>query len=257
MLVEHVVAHVLQGSAFAGYRVAVLGDFHIAPWRSTNAIAQAVQIINRWRPDLVALVGDYGHSVRGFQKLSGALYRRALPRVTAQLASLRAADAVCAVLGNHDNDAGSDVVSAALTRVGIHVLRNERREIARDDAVLGIVGIDDRAWKHRPLDALFASPLVPNATLVLSHHPDFVRHCSQDQLGSPTIVVAGHTHGGQIRFPQLGAPVTLSRVATRAFPGGFVPNECATLYVTRGLGEQVPLRLLAPREVTLLELAER
>jgi predicted MPP superfamily phosphohydrolase len=51
--------------------------------------------------------------------------------------------------------------------------------------------------------------------------------------------------------------VTLSSVATRRFPAGFVPNEQVALYVTRGIGEQVPLRIRADREITLLELAER
>jgi len=74
---------------------------------------------------------------------------------------------------------------------------------------------------------------------------------------SPVVIVAGHTHGGQITLPAIGAPITLSGVATRRFPAGFIPNEKVALYVNRGLGEQMPLRVGAPREITLFEFAAR
>lgn len=256
-VVQYVVAHVLRDAAFTGYRIAVISDFHIAPWRSTRALADAIDTINTWQPDLVALVGDYGYSMPSSGAVSRACYRLVLPRVTRELARLRARDGVCAVLGNHDLDAGAEMVEQAFAAVGLRVLRNRYHDIARETR-LRVGGVDDIVHGNASIDAFDDDSIAPAAvTLMLSHHPDFVLGCERYAHDRPFIVISGHTHGGQIAFPRLGAPLTLSRAATHQFPAGFVPNEHATLYVTRGLGEQIPLRLGAPREVTLLELVQR
>lgn len=254
---QHVVAHVLRDAEFAGYRVAVISDFHIAPWQSTRVLADAVATINLCQPDLVALVGDYGYSIRGLRAVSQACYRAVMPRITRELARLTARDGVCAVLGNHDLDGGADVVAQAFSALNIRVLRNSCYDVVRH-ACLRVAGLDDIAHGEAQLAALDDASLTPAAiTLILSHHPDFVLTCQRYSRSGPLVVVAGHTHGGQITLPRVGAPITLSRAATHLFPSGFIPNESTTLYVTRGLGEQIPLRVGAPREITLLELAQR
>jgi predicted MPP superfamily phosphohydrolase len=258
-LAQRTIAHVLRDPALAGYRVAVIGDFHIAPWRSTRVLSDSVNAINAWRPDLIALVGDYGHSIREFPAISRAWYRAALPRISRELSRLRAHDAVCAVLGNHDTDGGADSVTHALSEVGIRVLRDACHDIQRGDALLRVAGVDDITRHGKHLGAAHFEPPGQHASamLVMSHHPDFVLECESLARACPLIVLSGHTHGGQIALPRFGAPITLSRVATHHFPGGFIPNEHASLYVTRGLGEQIPLRIGAAREITLLELAMR
>jgi uncharacterized protein len=257
VVTQRVVAHVLRDAAFAGYRIAIISDFHIAPWRSTRTLADAINTINSWEADLVALVGDYGYSLSGLGAVSRACYRSVMPRVTGELTRLRARDGVCAVLGNHDLEGGPDMVEQALIAVGIRVLRNSCYDISRQ-ASLRVAGIDDIVHGDAQFTALDDPMLEPVAvTLMLSHHPDFVLASERYARGGPLVVFAGHTHGGQITLPRVGAPITLSRAATHLFPAGFVPNDNATLYVTRGLGEQIPLRVGAPREITLLELAQR
>ena len=254
-VIEHAVAHVLAGPSFAGYRIAAVGDFHISPWRSTRAIERAVATINAWQPDIVMLVGDYGHSIRGLRPLARRWYRSVIPRVVRVLTGLHACDGIYAVLGNHDADGGSDAVAHALHAAGITVLRNAAVDIRRGQAGIRVLGVE--AMQEVPISPKAMLGSEHDVAVIASHHPDFVTEC-RDHFGTtPLIVLAGHTHGGQVAFPLIGAPITLSRVATRRFPSGFVPNDVATLYVTRGLGEQLPVRLLAPREVTLLELAVR
>lgn len=250
---RHVVAHVLRDNVFAGYRVAVLSDFHFAPWRSSRFLSQAVDAVNAWHADLIALGGDYGYSFRFIPPLSRACYRAVIPRIARELSRLSARDGVYAVLGNHDQDGGTQIVEAGFASVGVHVLRNELRAVTRGDSTLAVAGIDSPLG----LRELGTMPSNAAAILFISHHPDAIREWHHLSSNRPSLVVAGHTHGGQIAFPVFGAPVTLSHVATRRFPAGFVPNEHTMLYVSRGLGEQVSLRIGAPRELTLLELAER
>jgi predicted MPP superfamily phosphohydrolase len=256
--VEHNVVHVLRDDAFVGYRVALLSDFHFAPWQSGAFLSRAVAIINSWRPDLIALGGDYGYSVRLIPPLSRACYRVVIPRVARALSRLSAPHGICAVLGNHDFDGGTQIVESEFTAIGIRVLRNRAYDVVRGVSVFRIAGIDDPMHDSIPTAEL-RPDLKPNmaAILLISHHPDAVLRYEPSTVDAPVVIVAGHTHGGQITFPGIGAPITLSRVATRRFPAGFIPNEKALLYVSRGLGEQMPLRVGAPREITLLEFAAR
>jgi uncharacterized protein len=257
-VIQYVVAHLLTDRALVGYRVAIIGDLHIAPWQSTRALAQSVDAINASQPDLVALVGDYGYSVDHVQPLSRAMYRAIMPRVLRELARLRAPDGVCAVLGNHDLDAGGDLVQHGLLGIGVTVLRNAQQDIQRNGALLRVFGIDD-IKRQNPDSQILGDQLFrgTSAVLLLSHHPDFVLGRQPLPAASPLLIASGHTHGGQITFPLVGAPVTLAKIATRHYAAGFVPNDVAALYITRGLGEQVPIRVGAAREITLLELAQR
>jgi predicted MPP superfamily phosphohydrolase len=256
-VLEKVTAHILRDEKLAGLRVAVIGDFHLAPWRSINALRYAIDVINANNPDLVALVGDYGHSVELIPPLSRVLYSAVMPQVVRELARLRPHHGVFAVLGNHDVDADADSVTQSLRDAAVHVLRDGIVDVPHLGGVVRIVGLNDLTRDRRsnlPLSAITSADA--DVTLVLSHHPDFV-HRNFAALPFPAVVLAGHTHGGQIAFPFWGAPVTLSKVTSRRFPAGFVPNAQMALYVTRGLGEQLPLRLRAKREITILELARR
>ena len=255
--VEHNVVHVLHDGAFVGYRVALLSDFHFAPWQGRAFLSSAVDIVNSWRPDLVALGGDYGYSVRLIPPLSRACYRVVIPRVARALARLSAPDGICAVLGNHDFDGGTQIVESEFAAIGIRVLRNRAYDVVRGVSAFRVAGIDDPTHGTIPTPEL-QPDLKRNtaAILLISHHPDVLLRY-EPSIVAPVVIVAGHTHGGQITFPVIGAPITLSRVATRRFPAGFIPNEKTLLYVSRGSGEQMPLRIGAPREITLLEFAAR
>lgn len=255
--VEHNVIHVLRDHTFIGYRVALLSDFHFAPWQSAAFLSSAVDVVNSWRPDVVALGGDYGYSIRSLPPVSRACYRAVIPRVARALSRLSAPDGVCAVLGNHDFDGGTEIIESEFAAIDIRVLRNAAYDVVRGASAFSITGIDDPA--HGSISPQPRADVQRKlaAMLLISHHPDALLRHDPSTIDAPVVIVAGHTHGGQITFPGVGAPITLSRVATRRFPAGFIPNEKAALYVSRGLGEQMPLRVGAPREIALLEFAAR
>jgi predicted MPP superfamily phosphohydrolase len=88
--------------------------------------------------------------------------------------------------------------------------------------------------------------------VVLAHHPDSVAHLGAGRRVD--LVLSGHTHGGQITFPVVGAPVRHARVCGWRTASGWVPNRHARLYVTRGVGTIIPGRLFAPPEVVIVRL---
>jgi uncharacterized protein len=164
---------------------------------------------------------------------------------------LRARDGVVGVIGNHDYYASADETVEWLRSIGARVLRNEAIELPSPDGPLRIVGLDD-VEEGEVTEAHAAALLAGDVpTLVLSHHPDGVKLCAWPSV---RLVLSGHTHGGQVVLPWLGALVTRSEVCTRTHPAGWVPNRWAPLFVSRGVGCQVPVRIGAPPEVVLLTL---
>ena len=239
--------------AFDGYTIVVLADLHQPPDAGVEWLRHAVRITNAVNPQLIALLGDYGYSFASLPGASRRWYQSALGAMTDHLRQLQAEDGVIAILGNHDYDADASTVTDWLRDLGADVLVNRIRCISRGSDSLRVFGLDD-------LNS--GTPAVPTAfdaadrtpTIVLSHNPDGV--FLFDRRARIDVVVAGHTHGGQIVLPWYGAPMTMAQVCTPRAPSGWVPNDIAPLYVTRGLGEQLPLplRVNCPPEILVLRL---
>lgn len=242
------------GEPFDGYTFAVLADLHVRPASSLRAQRRAVAIANEAAPDLIVLLGDYGVSFQHARAPSVWSYRRMYPIATPLLRALRARDGVVAVLGNHDHYAGALEVLAWLRAVGVRVLMNESMTLERGVARLAIAGVDDE--REGKVDPLAGCADVPATAprIVLSHSPDAVLHFADGVRAD--LVLAGHTHGGQVVIPGVGALVRHARVCGRRTASGWVPNGRAPLYISRGVGSQIPLRFHCPPEVVVVRLRQ-
>ena len=240
-------------SELEGYTIAVLSDLHyggtIVPAR---LLARAVRLANDVSPDLTVLLGDYALSHTRLRTISRWLYDWALPRMTETLRGLRARDGVIAILGNHDYHYDPAKVVAWLQRAGARVLVNDCIVIARGDVQLGIGGVDD--WTHGSTDPHGGcgslAPDVPR--IVLSHNPDGALELAQS--ARVDLVLAGHTHGGQIVLPFFGAPSRHCAVCDASSASGWVARSPVPLYVTTGVGVVLPLRVNCPAEVLVVRL---
>jgi uncharacterized protein len=236
-----------------GYTIAALSDLHYGGTvRPSRLIDRAVQLANESSPDLIVLLGDYALSHSFVRTISRLLYEWALPRMTDSLRALRARDGVLAILGNHDYDYDAAKVAAWLHAIGARVLINECVVIERRDARLGIGGVDD--WTHGTIDPHggCASLARDIPRVVLSHNPDGVLELAT--TARVDLVLAGHTHGGQIVLPWLGAPARHCRVCDASSASGWVPRAPVRLYVTTGVGVLIPLRIGCPAEVLIVRL---
>jgi predicted MPP superfamily phosphohydrolase len=242
--------------AFDGYTIAVLSDIHHgAVWGSRTHLEHAVALAHAAAPDLIALLGDYGLSHHRLPRASSRAYRRAMPVMAPVLRSLRAPDGVVAVIGNHDYDYDASAVAAWLRETGSRVLVNEAVCIERGGARLAISGVDDatsgRIDPHAGCEHI--EPHVPR--IVLSHNPDGVLSLATDVRVD--LVLSGHTHGGQVVLPLLGALSRRCELCGRHTARGWVPNPRAPLYVTSGVGVMIPLRVHCPPEVLVVRLRPR
>jgi predicted MPP superfamily phosphohydrolase len=218
--------------------VALLADIHIeSATMDARRLDRIVAQVNALHPDLIALAGDF---VAGSDEEEAV---RAAPLLTAALSRLEAPLGTVAVLGNHDHWTDPARVRAALDRAGILVLDNAA--VARGPLAVG--GVDDPFTGHaRIAPTVEAMRRLRGAGVLIAHSPDAA-------LGLPSgvhVVLAGHTHCGQIVLPIVGAPV---EVADPRYRCGLIREPERTVVVTAGLGTtDLPLRFGAPPDVWLV-----
>jgi predicted MPP superfamily phosphohydrolase len=216
-----------------GLRIGLVTDIHHSRMVPADDVTQAVQLVMAAQPDIIVLGGDYvTWGERGY-----------VGPVAELLAPLAAPHGIFAILGNHDD--GRDM-PAALSARGFTVLRDARTQIHVRGEPLDIAGIDYWTRKVATIERVIRGAS-PNLVL-LAHTPS--RLIEAAALAVP-LVLSGHTHGGQIVLPGLGA------VAARAFPvvAGSARRESTTIFVSRGVGTvYLPVRLNCPPEVAVLTL---
>jgi predicted MPP superfamily phosphohydrolase len=235
-----------------GLTVAQMSDFHYHPHFTAGVIETAVKIVTRLNADLVVLTGDYitvPQFEKGAARRAGAL--QGAEPIARLLAPLRARHGVFAVLGNHDQHADAEFVTGHLRKRGIEVLRNQALPVERSGARIWLTGLDDLVEGGRPdLGRLLCQIPPGEPTVLLVHEPDFADEAAKYAID---LQLAGHSHGGQIRLPMLGA-VYLPKMA-RKYPWGLRQIGALTLYTNRGIGTiGIPVRLNCAPEITLLTL---
>jgi len=239
----------LPGS-FDGFTIAQLSDFHYELFTS-KPISRAVAMVNRLAPDLIALTGDFVTAPL-FEKpdtMRKAAWRAAVPCADI-LSKLAAPEGVYAVLGNHDVLSDSGRITHILAERHIAVLRNRAVVLRRGEEKIWLVGIDD-AYLGRPdLGTALRDVPANDTTILLAHEPDYADEAS---LLPVDLQLSGHSHGGQIWIPGLGAP-WLPPMA-RKYPRGLYRVGDLTLYTNIGVGTiHLPIRLNCPPEITLIRL---
>ena len=226
-------------------RVAFLADFHTGSHAGDVARLEAIVAeAAAYAPDLVLLGGDFVNMM----PFGGG---RVPPRTIANiLAKLEAPLGRIAVIGNHDRSYGPEEVVAALRAVGIQVLSDAVTRLAFEGAPLTIVGIPDARVERASVAPLLSSLSPDEPALVLAHDPYWFRYLPP----GPHLMLAGHTHGGQICLPWIG-PLRNASWAPMRWCYGMIEEGGRRMYVTSGLGcSGIPLRLNRPPEFVVLDI---
>lgn len=230
-----------------GFTIAFLSDFHYDPIFSIHPIRSAVETVNRVRPDLVALGGDFITSPLIGDRLKAAKDSEPCAEL---LRSLQAPYGVWGVMGNHDVHSDPRRVTAALRGVGIGVLTNEAIPIERNGGRFWLAGVGDVLYKGADLQAALHRVTSYEPVVLLAHEPDYADYVAWYPVD---LQLSGHSHGGQVRLP-LARPFFLPPLARKYYMGLYKIRDL-TLYTNRGLGTiRIPVRLNAPPEVTLMTI---
>lgn len=237
---RHTFAHPRIPDGFEGFRLVFLADIHHGPNFSRERVASLVRRVNALEPDLIVLGGDYVHRHPDY-----------IEPVFKELAALRAPHGVHGVLGNHDHWESAPRTRAAMASAGIGILDNNAVWVERDGDRIRLGGVGD-LWEDTPnlaptLDGVSADDLV----VLLCHEPDFAERLEDDRID---LLLAGHTHGGQVTVLGLWAPVLPTRYGNK-YRSGWVQTEHTTVFITRGVGTiSPPVRFFCRPEIVVLEL---
>ncbi|HLI51621.1 MAG TPA: metallophosphoesterase [Thermomicrobiaceae bacterium] len=241
--------------AYDGFRIAFMSDFHLfGPGKNNQVTDLAIDALLSEQPDLVLLGGDfYDHA--NWRPDRGAF---------ARLAELKVP--VYGVLGNHDmrrGETNSAAIARLIERSGATVLRNRTVEVCPGNHRVSLTGVDDPYSGHADLDRAMGAdcPASGELSILLTHAPTIVDNLP---VGRFSLVLAGHTHGGQVRTSpwNMISPLDLCFYLDRIFhqpmsrqQRGFRWERGSLIYVTTGVGTtRWPIRIGAPPEVVILRL---
>lgn len=228
--------------AFVGLTIAQISDLHFGPLVEAREVRAAVDMIRGLKPDIVAVTGDHVHRVTHGEP----------DFVVQELSRLEAPLGAFAVMGNHDYWTNGPVVSSALQRAGLDVLRNANTSIRRAGETLYIAGLDDVWERHHDLVRTIKGVPEGGCAILLAHEPDIADEAATDSRIA--MQISGHTHAGQVRLPGRG-PLVVPRHG-RKYREGLYQVDGLQLYVNRGIGViWPPIRINCRPEVTLYELA--
>ena len=231
-------------AAFDGLTIAQLSDIHHGPFTNLNYIHRCAEIVNGLNPDLIVLTGDFTYG--------GQKYIEPCAEV---LRGLKARVGIYAVLGNHDYYVGASQVARALKNAGCNVMIDSLDAIEHRGEKLWLAGVDDLYYGTTDVKQLLHKMPRDAARIVLAHNPDFIEEFAA-RSQHVDLMLSGHTHGGQIRLPILGAP-HVSSAYGQEYVIGLNRKDKMQIYTTRGIGTvTLPTRLDCPPEVVLFTLRQ-
>lgn len=233
-------------------RAVLLSDVHFGNiTMGPTRLARIVDQVQQLKPDIILLAGDFVAGYNAKTADNGAA------DLAAGLSRLRAPLGVVAVLGNHDHESDPEAVRRTLMAANITLLSNTA--ITRGPLVIG--GVDDQFTRHADIPATLSDMAkLSGAKIILTHTPDVARDLRLPKIMAglppiaPQVILAGHTHCGQIVIPGYGPLVKV--IDPREHYGcGFYQRGVDRVVVTGGLGtSEVPLRLGAPPDLWVVTL---
>ncbi|MGG3990021.1 metallophosphoesterase [Bacillus smithii] len=238
--------HPLIPPSFDGMSIVLFSDTHIGFQYTLNQLQRHVAIINSLQPDIVFFTGDLLDHPGQFPK------KHVLPDI---LGKIKAPFGKFAVYGNHDHGGyGTEIYKNIMEKSSFQILRNESRKITMiNQQRIYIAGIDDAMLGSPNLYETIKKIPENQFTILLSHAPDLADEAS---LFPIQLQLSGHSHGGQIKLPFIGALIT-PPFGTK-YPEGryeLTKHHRLTLYVNRGLGTtRLPYRFFAVPEITKIVL---
>jgi predicted MPP superfamily phosphohydrolase len=246
-----------------GFRIVAIGDIHGGSNGVDGAkIRRVVETANAQNPDLIVLLGDY-ISQRGYNAPLGEQeLKMPLETIIQSLAGLSAKYGIIVVMGNHDDWYGSGAVAAGFRSLGYTVLDDQIATINTGTANLRVLGLRDQLhvqnWQKYSdrLKQVISSGTGDGGIVALEHSPDVLPIITGDLSVSPDLklMLAAHTHGGQVWLPVLGTPIVPSSYGQK-YSFGHVRENGVDMFVTSGVGESIlPFRFMMPPEIAVLTI---
>jgi hypothetical protein len=226
--------------SFHGFTLAHLTDIHFGSFVSESFVERIVHITNALGTDAIVCTGDY---------VLGNDTTEKIDKIWPILTKLKARYGVYSVLGNHDHHADFDRSLYWLTRSEQNI-RHQCKPIYKGKERIIIGGAGDYWYDRLEIDTTFSSSVERDCRLLLAHNPDSI----DTQFETPlSLVISGHTHGGQVVIPFMGPPVL--PVKNKDYSSGLITTSKAQIFISKGIGwSGLPIRINCYPEIAILEL---
>jgi predicted MPP superfamily phosphohydrolase len=245
--------------AFNNLKIVLISDIHGGSHGVTEEkIRQVVERANEQNADLIVLLGDYVS-----ESLIDDSLKMPMATVAENLRGLQAKYGVFAVLGNHDVRLGEREVAGELEKIGYRVLSNEVIVIEKNNQKIRLLGYDDhttfKSWDYviNQSENAINTAEQGGDVIALEHSPDILPVITGQFLISKDLklILAAHTHGGQIWFPIIGTPIVPSGYGQK-YAYGHIRDYDMDMFVTTGIGTSIlPFRFLVPPEIAVLTIS--
>lgn len=225
-------------------KIAVVADIHAGAtpqehWRAKRIVSA----VNAQKPDIIIFLGDY---------TNGYFYRAPAPeeRLVEYLSAFHAPLGKFGIFGNHDIKYGKAKIEKILRASGVEIICNNNRKISTPRGSFYLAGIDDPQTSDYSFSAAMRGIPAGAPVVFLTHNPSVYREIPQG-VG---LVLAGHTHGGQVRLPFFGNVMPVANVPRRLVSGVSAEGG-RTFHTSAGLGvSRLPIRFFCPPEFTILTI---
>jgi predicted MPP superfamily phosphohydrolase len=269
-------------SEFIGWKMVQISDIHINEWMTQKRLNKIVKLVNQQSPDIVVLTGDFfsqnttelarldGTSFSYRKKRASSSFQRLMNKIgisteqssdhsfikdqeilTKSLINLKPNYKSFSVLGNHDYATEVNLVEQALKDSHIINLKNDFYTFEKNNAILNIAGVDNVTFRKNNLKKILKNLPEKGTNILLVHEPDYAKHSAKfDRF---QLQLSGHSHGGQVRIPFVGAPFLPPN--GRTFVEGLYQVKNMIQYTNRGVGMAYPyIRFNCRPEITVFTL---
>lgn len=243
---------------FKGLKIAQLTDLHSSFIVSEGLLRSATRLVMEENPDVVCLTGDFvTGETKFFSSSIGSFNNKHLEKCISALKGLSAPMGIYAVLGNHDFWSGKEAIKAITngfsSRLNVVWLRNRGIRLEKKGEKIDILGVDDYWESSSSVGDALRGVDKDGVRILLSHNPDINEQIELERHRID-LVISGHTHGGQIKAPIIGAPFMPSKFGQK-YLSGLVRDGLRQTYISRGVGHlMAPIRLNCPPEATVMTL---
>lgn len=227
-------------AAFEGCRIAFISDLHYQSLLKEKGLNDLVRLLIAQKADALLIGGDFHEGCRY------------VPPVIAALAQVKTPMGTYAVLGNNDYEACYDDIVREMKHYGMHLLEHKVDTLKRGGARILVAGV------RNPFDLVHngKSPTLnlspDDFVILLTHTPDYAEDVP---VTNSDLILAGHTHGGQVTLFGLYAPIVPSHYGQRFLTGLKYNSKHIPMIITNGIGtSQKAVRLFAPAELVIITL---
>ena len=246
--------------ALNGIKIVALSDIHAGSNGITeNKLREIVETVSAQNADIVVILGDFVSQSHGI----GSPLKMDLRTMADNLSGIRSKYGVYIVMGNHELWHGESDVKQHLIRAGYKILDNEIAIVEINGEKIRLLGLKEHLkinnWREfsNEVKQVINSGEQTGDIIVLEHSPDVLPMITGDKLVSNDLklMIAGHTHGGQVWFPVLGSLIVPSSYDQK-YAFGHIKDNGLDMFVTTGIGTSIlPIRFLVPPEIAVLTIS--